>query len=39
MQIEVDQSGKVDQTSLDTVIALTNGTKYTLLLKKRGNKT
>ncbi len=38
MQIEVDQSGKVDQTSLDTVIALTNGIRYTLLFKKRDKR-
>lgn len=34
MRVEVDQSGKVEQKSLDTVIALTNGNKYTVLLRK-----
>lgn len=34
----MDQSGKIDQTSLDTVIALTNGIKYTLLFKKRDKR-
>lgn len=34
MQIEVDQSGKIEQKSLDTVVALTNGTSFTVLLKK-----
>jgi adenosine/AMP kinase len=38
MQIEVDQSGKIEQTSLDTVIALTNGVKYTLLFKKKDKR-
>ena len=38
MQIEIDQSGKIDQTNLDTVIALTNGTKYTLLFKKKDKR-
>lgn len=33
--IEIDQSGKIDQTNLDTAIALTNGVKYTLLFKKK----
>lgn len=38
MQIEIDQSGKIEQTNLNTVIALTNGTKYTLLFKKKDKR-
>lgn len=38
MQIEIDQSGKIEQTSLDTVIALTNGVKYALLFKKKDKR-
>ncbi len=35
MQIEVDQSGKIEQTSHDTVLAITNGVSYTILLNKK----
>lgn len=35
MQIEIDQSGKIEQTNLDTVIALTNDIQYTILFKKK----
>jgi len=38
MQIEIDQSGKIEQTSLDTVIALTNSISYTLLFKKKDKR-
>ncbi len=38
MQIEVDQSGKIEQTSYDTVLALTNGVSYTILLKKKDKR-
>ncbi len=31
---QIDQSGKIEQTSLDTVIAFSNGKKYTILLDK-----
>lgn len=35
MKIEVDQSGKIEQTSLDTILALSNDIHYTLVLRKR----
>ena len=34
MKYQIDQSGKIEQTSLDTVIAFSNGKKYTVLLNK-----
>lgn len=35
MHIEVDQSGKIEQTHVDTVIAFRNGEQYSVLLKKK----
>ena len=35
MRIEIDQSGKIEQTDLDTVIAFRNHEQYSILLKKR----
>lgn len=32
---QIDQSGKIEQTNLDTIIALSNGTQFTLLLPKK----
>lgn len=33
--IEVDQSGKIEQTSLDTVVAFRNTEQFTVLMKKK----
>lgn len=38
MQIEIDQSGKIEQTSYDTVIALTNDIKFTVVFKKKDKR-
>ncbi len=38
MQIEIDQSGKIEQTNHVTVIALTNGVQYTILVKKNDKR-
>ena len=35
MHIEVDQSGKVEQTDMDTVVAFRNSEQYSVLLKKK----
>lgn len=35
MRMEVDQSGKIEQTNLDTAVALTNGTSFTIFIDKR----
>lgn len=38
MQIEIDQSGKIEQTNFDTVLALTNGIKFTIILKRKDKR-
>ncbi len=35
MIYQIDQSGKIEQTNLDTIIALSNDKKYTVLLSKK----
>src|SRR5258705_9399155 len=35
MTYQIDQSGKVEQTSLDTIIALTNGKHYCIVLPRK----
>ncbi len=35
MAFQIDQSGKIEQTSLDTIIALSNSKKYCVVLKRR----
>lgn len=34
MRIEVDMSGKIEQTDMDTVVAFRNGEQYSVLLRK-----
>lgn len=36
--IQIDQSGKIEQTSLDTIIALSNHDKYSITLSKRSKR-
>lgn len=38
MIYQLDQSGKIEQTNLDTIIALSNENKYTVLLKKKDKR-
>lgn len=38
MNIEVDQSNKVEQTEKDTVLALANGINFALLVKSKSKK-
>ncbi|MEK6983943.1 MAG: hypothetical protein AABX33_05195 [Nanoarchaeota archaeon] len=35
MKIEVDQSGKIEQTDIDSVVAFRNDEQYSVLLKKK----
>ena len=35
MKIEVDQSGKIEQTNIDTVVAFRNDEQYSVLLNKK----
>lgn len=38
MTYEVDQSGKVEQTNLDTILVLTNDKSFSVVLKKRDKR-
>lgn len=35
MKYQIDQSGKIEQTNLDTIIALSNSTQYAIVLPKK----
>ncbi|TSC64197.1 MAG: Uncharacterized protein G01um101493_199 [Microgenomates group bacterium Gr01-1014_93] len=35
MAYQIDQSGKIEQTSLDTIIALSNNKKYCVILRRK----
>lgn len=35
MSYQIDQSGKIEQTSLDTIVALSNSKKYCVVLRRR----
>lgn len=35
MHIEIDQSGKIEQTNVDTVVAFRNSEQYSVLLEKK----
>ena len=35
MHIEIDQSGKIEQTDMDTIVAFRNSEQYSVLLKKK----
>ena len=38
MQIEVDQSGKIEQTNTDTIVALSNDISYTVRLHRKDKR-
>lgn len=38
MKVEIDQSGKIEQTNLDTIIALSNDKKFSVLLNKKNKR-
>src|SRR3989338_3125557 len=35
MRVEVDMSGKIEQTEIDTVVAFRNDEQYSIMLKKK----
>jgi len=39
MIVEIDQSGKIEQTNLDTIIALSNSIHYSVILSKKVKRT
>lgn len=38
MKFQIDQSGKIEQTNKDTVLAISNGKKFSILLKARDKR-
>ena len=39
MKVQIDQSNKIEQTQKDTVIALSNGIKFTILIRAKDKRT
>lgn len=38
MKIEIDQSGKIEQTNIDTIVALSNDITYTIRLHRKDKR-
>ncbi len=38
MVYQIDQSGKIEQTNIDTIIALANGTHYTVMISRKDKR-
>ena len=38
MKIQIDQSGKIEQTNLDTIIAISNDKNFSVLLNKKNKR-
>lgn len=38
VKFQIDQSGKIEQTNINTIVALTNGKKFTVVLSKKDKR-